>query len=250
MRKDINALIKVKEIFDKHKIKFWLEHGTLLGAVRDGKLVEWDNDIDVGTWVKDIRKIAKTSSDFRNVGLDLSTMQGHYLIRDSKTNQAYIDIYSETIKNDFLVKIHYYIPFRHFIWILSSPDCIQKQYSGFGYDEKFIPFIIRKIMLDFSASIKTIKRHVILDLVWKYIVKKQLYRIEKHLSPKECIDTFDEVEMYGKKFSIPGNPIIYLDYLYGDWKVPRHKGKLVTEWNGKKIKLNKKNEVNPVWCKK
>lgn len=250
MRADIKALITVKEIFDKHKITFWLEHGTLLGAVRDGKLVEWDNDIDVGTWVKDIVKIARTFQDFRDKGLDLFMMQGHYLIRDAKTKQDYVDIYSEIIKEDYLVKVHYDRPFRHFTWMLVVPDYLEKQYDRFGYDEQFMPFVLRKFLVDFCASINPEKRHKILDFVWQQMVKRHLYSIEVRLSPKECMDTFAEVEMYGKKFTIPGNPVIYLDYLYGDWKVPRHKGKLVREWDGKKLKLNKNNELTPVWrCK-
>lgn len=32
---------------DKHKIEYWLEYGSLIGAVRHGGFVPWDNDIDI-----------------------------------------------------------------------------------------------------------------------------------------------------------------------------------------------------------
>ena len=35
-------------ILNKNKVDYWVCHGTLLGIIRDGKLIEWDNDIDIG----------------------------------------------------------------------------------------------------------------------------------------------------------------------------------------------------------
>lgn len=36
--KSIETLRKIKKIFDKHNIDYWLDEGTLLGAVREKKL--------------------------------------------------------------------------------------------------------------------------------------------------------------------------------------------------------------------
>ena len=33
----IDALRQVKEVFDEYGIEYWLDYGTLLGAIRDGK---------------------------------------------------------------------------------------------------------------------------------------------------------------------------------------------------------------------
>ena len=35
----VKDLKEVKEVFDSLDIKFWLDWGTLLGAVRDGKII-------------------------------------------------------------------------------------------------------------------------------------------------------------------------------------------------------------------
>jgi len=37
----------IKEVFDKFGVKFCLVYGALLGAYRDGKLIEHDDDIDI-----------------------------------------------------------------------------------------------------------------------------------------------------------------------------------------------------------
>jgi len=57
-------LKEIKLILDKEKIPFWLEAGTLMGAIKYKKIMPWDNDIDLGVFKKDfsdgrIRKLAK-----------------------------------------------------------------------------------------------------------------------------------------------------------------------------------------------
>ena len=43
---DKNFILAIK-ILNKKKIDYWICHGTLLGLVRDKKLIKWDNDIDI-----------------------------------------------------------------------------------------------------------------------------------------------------------------------------------------------------------
>lgn len=65
----------IQQIFDAKKIPFWLEYGTLLGAVRNGKLIEWDKDVDIGIWYTDIGKVLRTESWFADK---------HYYLRQDK----------------------------------------------------------------------------------------------------------------------------------------------------------------------
>jgi len=53
----VEALKEVKEVLDEYNIEFWLDLGTLLGAVRSGKFIPWDHDIDLDVWYKECTKI-------------------------------------------------------------------------------------------------------------------------------------------------------------------------------------------------
>lgn len=44
----LDALSRVAAALDAERIAYFLDTGTLLGAVRDGAFIPWDNDIDIG----------------------------------------------------------------------------------------------------------------------------------------------------------------------------------------------------------
>jgi len=47
------VLLKAKAALDEVGVMFWLDYGTLLGVYRDGKLISYDTDVDVGVFLKD-----------------------------------------------------------------------------------------------------------------------------------------------------------------------------------------------------
>jgi phosphorylcholine metabolism protein LicD len=50
-----SCLADMQEVFERNGIKFWLEAGSLLGAIREKGLIPWDNDIDLGIFAKSVK---------------------------------------------------------------------------------------------------------------------------------------------------------------------------------------------------
>ena len=49
-----DMLYSITTLLDKNAIKWWVKGGTLLGAVRDNAMIEWDDDIDICIDKKDV----------------------------------------------------------------------------------------------------------------------------------------------------------------------------------------------------
>ena len=64
----VENLREIKNVLDKNNINYWLDFGTLLGAVRNGKIIEWDSDIDLGTWYGNVNQIISLFSGLKNKG--------------------------------------------------------------------------------------------------------------------------------------------------------------------------------------
>jgi len=50
-RNGLEALEKLESAFSRHDILFWLEFGTLLGAIRENNFIKHDLDIDIGLFL-------------------------------------------------------------------------------------------------------------------------------------------------------------------------------------------------------
>lgn len=73
-----NNLKKSIDIFEKHDLKYWATAGTLLGCVRDKKIIDHDDDVDLGMLEKDydlllncIKEENELFQEFKNAGLHL-----------------------------------------------------------------------------------------------------------------------------------------------------------------------------------
>jgi hypothetical protein len=73
----IRNLYELTSILTKHNIIYWLQDGTLLGYVREKKLISHDKDTDLGLFWDDIKDRKDIIKEIINLGFKISKIKGY-----------------------------------------------------------------------------------------------------------------------------------------------------------------------------
>lgn len=73
---DTKKLITVKKLLEKNNIKYWLDYGTLLSIVRDGELLKWETDFDIGIYDSDLPRLLSLQEEFKKLGYIIDYIPG------------------------------------------------------------------------------------------------------------------------------------------------------------------------------
>jgi lipopolysaccharide cholinephosphotransferase len=71
----LEILIEVDKICKKHNINYWLDSGTLLGAIRHKGFIPWDDDLDISMSIDDYYKFIKIAQDELPTSMQLQTKE-------------------------------------------------------------------------------------------------------------------------------------------------------------------------------
>lgn len=71
--KQLSILEEIDRICRKHSIRYWLDGGSLLGAVRHGGFIPWDDDIDIAMPIEDMQRFVEIAPKELREGLRLQT---------------------------------------------------------------------------------------------------------------------------------------------------------------------------------
>lgn len=98
---NIELLKEFVRICDKYSIDYWLDYGSLLGAVRHGGFVPWDNDLDVSMTHENIEKFRTVVDAEINPKYKYKFILTCYnRLVFSEDNGAFLDIYEYSSDNN------------------------------------------------------------------------------------------------------------------------------------------------------
>ena len=78
--KQLEMLKEIVGLCRRHQITYWLEGGTLLGAVRHGGFIPWDDDIDIAMTKEDLDRFTEIAR---------KELPDHLFIQNKQTDPAY-----------------------------------------------------------------------------------------------------------------------------------------------------------------
>jgi len=97
-RVQINILDTVADICEQHGLRYWLDGGTLLGAVRHQGFIPWDDDIDIGMMREDYEKLMAILPD---------ALPEHMVMQTRKTDPLYKLAYMKVRDQNSLIEDRY-----------------------------------------------------------------------------------------------------------------------------------------------
>ncbi|XP_064608597.1 ribitol 5-phosphate transferase FKRP-like, partial [Liolophura sinensis] len=99
------------DILEEHDVRYWLEGGSLLGAVRHKDIIPWDYDVDIGIYKEDIAKcepLAKCAKesfiDEQGFKWEQAVEGGFFRVQYSEYNHMHVDIFPFYSQNGLMTK--------------------------------------------------------------------------------------------------------------------------------------------------
>jgi len=106
-----DLLIFTTRVLEENGIKYWLDYGTILGAVRDKDFIPWDDDADISILETDphlLQSLLSKDNIHYELGIHFKDM-GFHQIYYSKTNSLHIDIFRWYNDNGILRRSSYLV---------------------------------------------------------------------------------------------------------------------------------------------
>lgn len=228
----LDILIEIDRICKKNDIQYWIDYGTLLGAIRHGGFIPWDDDLDICIWDKDFERFQKICLNelpswlfLQNEQTDPKSSMGNGLIKIRDKESLYIhefenfrrdynkgifiDVFKYQGYSKFPSKLLYYLlrrisrayGFSHYNPALTLKNII-------GYFVYPISYIIHNALL-FLCNLNTKKNFYVGCTPERYGCGK--------ISKFKDLFPLQDITFEGHKFMAPNNPDAFLTNEFGDY---------------------------------
>ena len=228
--KQLIILEEIDRICRKHHIDYWLDGGTLLGAVRHGGFIPWDDDIDIAMRKEDLERFVSIAPSELREGLFLQTPQNEPqskepIVKVRDLNSFYVegaDNFSANYQKGLFVDIFPMIKYPTVSRKLIKPITkgISKSYSIL---HKAHYYSLRSFAEFFWFGAK----YILFKCLWSVLYT--FYPKDTYLSNilinngygimhrQDAVFPLGTITFEGKTFSAPANPDAYLSDLYKNY---------------------------------
>ncbi len=228
--KQLAILKEIDRICRKHGLTYWLDGGTLLGAVRHGGFIPWDDDIDIAMPLGDMKRFVEVAPSELSSDLVLQTPENYPECKEPITkvrdlNSFYVefaDDFSANYPKGLFVDIFPFIDYpsvsRAWIKKVTRGICVS---SAILHTKHYYSW--RSLANFFYFGLK----NIVLRGLWKlseWFCKKGTYTSNILVNNgygimhrKDVIYPVSTIQFEGVEFLAPANPDVYLKDLYQDY---------------------------------
>ena len=214
-----DLLLTIDGIFKKNKIFFWLDQGTLLGAVRDKKIITGDKDIDLSMMYSDINKLIVAINQLKRIGYNIKIQKDLPVIDDL------VQIY---LKNDYKKKSKNHIDINLYRRVGDSYVRCGIHESENKNAKRFLNVIriissnnyspnnpLYKLIYKFPISLRKKMGYFLLKLY------TNIFKSTTQSIPKYFFNSYKTINFLQKEFNIPKKDKDYLEFRFGKtWNIP------------------------------
>lgn len=217
----LECFVRAKAILDKAGIRFWLDWGTLLGAVRDGKFIPWDHDIDLAMWSEFRKKRDACVAEFVKDGWKVYAHHpGTLKIRLNGQPPAGLDLYCYEESNEEAGRVGMGLigsAICYWASVVASPWIFEADLAASSIPKGILKIVLikgsRMLFYPLRKGLAAILRFLCTELVPKRISEP---------APSRFFKEFKTIDFYGMDVNIPVDVESYLSFRYGeDWRTPK-----------------------------
>lgn len=224
----LDILVEIDKVCRKHDIKYWIDFGSLLGAIRHGGFIPWDDDIDIAMPSEDLQKFLETAPKELPSSLFIQTRKTdpscRTLINKVRDKNSLFITKHEDFTKDYqkgvFVDIFEVKPYTN------APKKLQKWILHWYKKIYFFRSVKQDVNLkNHLAALSFPILKIGIDLLWGLLnlLPKKKLGYEKHFSPygnsyeKDWIFPLKDITFEGKTFLGPADPDRYLTSIYKDY---------------------------------
>jgi len=220
MNEDDKVFLDVCKLLDRNNINYWVCHGTLLGIIRENRLLPWDHDMDFAVWDSENSK-HEIIDLFINNGYQQELVFGdvdclHFYGKNKK-----IDISFYKVKHG-VASIKWIAPSKSFFANFYL-YCVQAIWEESSKNIQFSNTKAKKAMQLILVRMLLILKFFLSDSAKENLYKKSI-KYMHHTGYSYPLDlmVFKKIEYNGHLIQVPEDSEKCLEHTYGkDWKQPK-----------------------------
>ncbi|SEP14201.1 LicD family protein [Halorientalis persicus] len=209
----MGALNTIRDLLEEDSLNYWVHAGTLLGLIREGRLLETDPDIDIGIWLSDVDQLLSIVNSIGGYRTEIYTYNGTpYQIK-----------LKPSIKTNRIIDFTVFRSDTTIAWApmpVANPLKVAQTTTDYMMNfHRVTIYLVWKLLFDgYRGYGGFFKGKTSSSVEITQLPESAFYTVGTLVVPKHYFDQLCMVDDFN--IPAPNPPTEYLRYKFGDWQNP------------------------------